>query len=100
MTHLTGDFSTAVKLASEVLAVAGRIYPSTSANVALEATLADGRKVVGESQISRSKIPIERVDLRPRRAMPLSETLDAIAQADLIHVRPGVPVYPALFPIF
>jgi uncharacterized cofD-like protein len=89
MTHLTGDFSTAVKLASEVLAVEGRIFPSTSANVALEATLADGRKVVGESRISRSKVPIERVDLRPRRAMPLSETLDAIAQADLITFGPG-----------
>jgi uncharacterized cofD-like protein len=89
MTHLTGDFPTAVKLASEVLAVAGRIYPSTAANVSLEATLADGRKVVGESQISLSKIPIERVDLRPRRVMPLSETLEAIEQADLITFGPG-----------
>jgi uncharacterized cofD-like protein len=89
MTHLTGDFATAVKLASEVLAVAGRIYPSTAANVSLEATLADGRKVVGESKISLSKIPIERVDLRPRRVMPLSETLEAIEQADLITFGPG-----------
>ena len=89
MTHLTGDFPTAVKLASEVLAVAGRIYPSTAANVSLEATLADGRKVVGESRISQSKIPIERVDLRPRRVMPLSETLEAIEQADLITFGPG-----------
>ncbi len=29
MTHLTGDFAQAVKLSSEVLAVAGHIYPST-----------------------------------------------------------------------
>ena len=42
MTHLTGDFSQAVKLSSEVLAVLGRIYPSTAANVVLEATLEDG----------------------------------------------------------
>src|SRR5271163_1274015 len=42
MTHLTGDFSQAVKLSSEVLKVLGRIYPSTAANVALEATLSDG----------------------------------------------------------
>src|SRR5580704_497002 len=45
MTHLTGDFSQAVKLSSEVLAVAGRIYPSTGANVVLEATLANGCEV-------------------------------------------------------
>src|SRR5258708_401848 len=45
MTHLTGDFPRAVQLSSEVLAVAGRIYPSTGTNVALEATLASGRQV-------------------------------------------------------
>jgi uncharacterized cofD-like protein len=89
MTHLTGDFSAAVALASEVLAVAGRIYPSTATNVSLEATLADGKKVIGESSISRSKIPIERVELRPRRVLPLSETLEAIAKADLITLGPG-----------
>src|SRR6202011_4107736 len=43
MSHLTGDFSQAVRLSSEVLAVLGRIYPSTAANVVLEATLEDGR---------------------------------------------------------
>ena len=59
MTHLTGDFAQAVKLSSEVLAVAGRIYPSTAANVVLEATLANGRTVTGESRISRSTVPIE-----------------------------------------
>src|SRR5436305_108409 len=51
MTHLTGDFAQAVKLSSEVLAVRGRIYPSTAANVRLEATLVDGRKISGETRI-------------------------------------------------
>src|SRR5580700_7726553 len=45
MSHLTGDFAHAVTLSSQVLSVLGRIYPATSANVALEATLADGKKV-------------------------------------------------------
>src|ERR1700680_3643287 len=45
MTHLTGDFAQAVKLSAEVLAVAGRIYPSTASNVRLRAILADGRSV-------------------------------------------------------
>jgi uncharacterized cofD-like protein len=89
MTHLTGDFSQAVKLSSEVLAVAGRIYPSTGANVVLEATLANGRKVTGETRISRSTSPIERVALRPGRAKPLPETLQAIAEADVITLGPG-----------
>ena len=89
MTHLTGDFAQAVKLSSEVLAVRGRIYPSTAANVRLKATLVGGKKVSGETRISRSTRPIRRVELSPRRARPLKETLDAIAQADLITLGPG-----------
>lgn len=89
MTHLTGDFGTAVKLSSEVLAALGRIYPSTAANVALEATLADGSKVLGESKISRTRSRIEKIELRPYRPKPLPETLEAIAEADLITIGPG-----------
>jgi uncharacterized cofD-like protein len=90
MTHLTGDFSHAVRLSSEVLAVSGRIYPSTRADVSLAALLADGTRVKGETRISRSAARIERVTLEPaRRAKPLSETLEAIAQADLITLGPG-----------
>src|ERR1700678_33918 len=85
MTHLTGDFAQAVKLSSEVLAVAGRIYPSTSANVVLAATLSAGKKLAGESLISRSTVPIRRIALNPRRVKPLPETLEAIAKADLIN---------------
>src|SRR3984893_10276525 len=50
MTNLTGDFGQAVRLSSEVLAVLGRIYPSTAANVVLEARLADGSTVKGETR--------------------------------------------------
>jgi uncharacterized cofD-like protein len=89
MTHLTGDFQTAITLASEVLKVSGRIYPSTIANVTLEATLTDGRILAGESKISKSRVPIERVDLRPRKAPPMPEALQAIAEADLITLGPG-----------
>jgi len=97
MTHLTGDFSQAVKLSSEVLAVRGRIFPSTAADVRLEATLAGGKKVSGETRISRSTRPIERVEMRPRRARPLEETLEAIAQADLITLGPG-SLYTSVIP--
>jgi uncharacterized cofD-like protein len=89
MTHLTGDFGQAVKLSSEVLAVLGRIYPSTAANVVLEATLEDGTKVLGETRISRSKCRIQQIELQPRKPKPLAETLEAIAKADLITLGPG-----------
>ncbi len=89
MTHLTGDFNQAVRFSAEVLAVLGNIYPSTAANVAIEATLANGRKVAGESRISRSRSRIEKIQIRPRRPKPLPETLEAIANADLITLGPG-----------
>ncbi len=89
LTHLTGDFAQAVSLSSEVLASLGRIYPSTSANVTLEALLANGKRVQGETRISRSRSRIERVSLKPGRCKPLPETLDAIAHADLITFGPG-----------
>ncbi len=89
MTKLTGDFAHAVKLSSEVLASRGRIYPCTDTNVTLEATLEDGRTVVGETRISRSRSRIARITLRPRRCRPLEETLEAIARADLITLGPG-----------
>jgi uncharacterized cofD-like protein len=89
LTHITGDFPQAVKLSSEVLAIAGRIYPSTAANVVLEARLEDGSRLFGETRISKSRSRIERIVLNPRRCRPLKDTLEAIAQADLISLGPG-----------
>lgn len=89
LSHVTGDFPKAVKVSSEVLAIAGRIYPATSDNVTLEAKLADGSTVMGETRISKSRSRIQKVALRPRRCKPLEEALAAIAEADLITLGPG-----------
>jgi uncharacterized cofD-like protein len=89
LTNLTGDFSRAVKLSSEVLASLGRIYPSTAANVMLEAELENGRVIAGETRISKSRSRIKRIRTRPRVCKPLPETLEAIEQADLITFGPG-----------
>jgi len=89
LTQIMGDFTEAVKASSEVLKIAGRIYPSTATNVSLEATLANGARVVGETRISRSRQPIRRVRLIPRQARPLAAALAAIAEADVITLGPG-----------
>jgi len=89
MTSIVGDFPDAVRKSSEVLNIAGRIFPSTAADVSLEAVLADGRVVVGESRISRSRKPIREVRIKPPRVRPLKETLAAIERADLITFGPG-----------
>ncbi len=89
LTQLMGDFPDAVRVSSEVLNIAGRIYPSTNSNVVLEGQMADGSVVQGETRISRSRQRIERVRLVPRQAKPLDATLKAIAEADVITLGPG-----------
>src|SRR5271168_413961 len=89
LTEITGDFPEAVRKSAEVLKIAGRIFPSTAANVSLEAVLDDGTVVSGETRISRSRRRIRTVRLVPSRVMPVKNTLDAIARADLITMGPG-----------
>jgi uncharacterized cofD-like protein len=97
LTNVTGDFPEAVRVSSQVLAIRGRIYPSTAQNVTLEAELEDGTIVAGETNISRSRKRIGRVRLCPRRARPIPEVLEALRQADLILVGPG-SLYTSLIP--
>jgi len=89
LTDITGDFAHAVRLSSQVLAVEGRILPSTTQNVTLRAVLTDGREILGETRISKCGMPIERITLEPASCQPLAETLDAISQADIITLGPG-----------
>jgi uncharacterized cofD-like protein len=89
LTSLTGDFSEAVRLSSEILATRGHIFPSTTANIELEALMQDGSRVRGETNITASKGHIEELFLAPPDVEPLPQTLAAIARADLITIGPG-----------
>jgi uncharacterized cofD-like protein len=89
LTQIMGDFANAVTVCSEVLNIAGRIYPCTGENVALEAKLANGDTVIGETNISASRHRIRSIRLRPRKARPIAAALTAIAEADVITLGPG-----------
>ena len=87
--HVTGDFAQAVQTSSQILAARGRIFPATTANVTLVARMEDGTTVLGETNITRSKQTIVELKLDPVEVDPLPETLEAIANADLITIGPG-----------
>ncbi|HLJ27300.1 MAG TPA: uridine diphosphate-N-acetylglucosamine-binding protein YvcK [Candidatus Angelobacter sp.] len=89
LTAITGDFAEAVQRASEILATRGHILPATSSNVQLEATMNDGSRVSGETNITASEKRIVELHMVPSDAEPLPQTLQAIARADLITMGPG-----------
>ena len=97
LTEVTGDFTEAVRLSSEVLASKGHIFPATISDVRLVAELADGSVVRGETQISASRVPIRRLRLEPEQCLPLPQVLKAIRAADVITVGPG-SLYTSILP--
>ena len=97
LTHLTGDFAHAVKLSAAILSTGGKIFPSTDCNVSLEAELVNGKRVAGETKISRARVGIKTIQLRPRHCAPLPETLQALEDADLITMGPG-SLYTSVIP--
>ncbi|HEV2801418.1 MAG TPA: YvcK family protein [Pyrinomonadaceae bacterium] len=97
LTDVTGDFTEAVRLSSEVLASKGRIYPATLNDVRLAAELEDGREVFGETNITASRGRIRRLRLEPEQCLPLPEALSALRSADIITVGPG-SLYTSILP--
>lgn len=89
LTSITGDFAEAVRLSSEILLTRGHIYPATMSSVELEASFEDGSVVRGETKITASKGKIRELVLVPPDVEPLPQTLEAIANADLITIGPG-----------
>ena len=97
MTHITGDFERAVKETSSILAIRGRVLPSTIEQVRLQAVLEDGTLVEGETNITGAAMAIKHVMLHPSGAKPLDETIKAIEIADCIVLGPG-SVYTSIIP--
>ncbi len=89
LSEITGDFSEAVKLSSEILVSKGQIYPATMEDVRLTAELDDGTVVHGETNVGRVGNQIRNLRLEPETCHPMPEALEAIRDANIITVGPG-----------
>ena len=94
LTKVTGSFEQAVIESANVLNIRGRVLPSTLANVRLDAELADGAILQGESNIPNRQSPIRDVFLTPEGYRP---AVLSILNADLIVLGPG-SLYTSILP--
>ncbi len=97
MTEVTGDIEQALNESSKVLAVKGRVVPSSRESVRLDAIMEDGTIVEGESHIPEAKKRIKRVRLFPQEVKPVESALEAIRTADVIILGPG-SLYTSVMP--
>ncbi|MDH3528197.1 MAG: uridine diphosphate-N-acetylglucosamine-binding protein YvcK [Acidobacteriota bacterium] len=89
LSEITGDFSEAVKLSSEILVSKGQIYPATMEDVRLRAELDDGSTVHGETNVGNVGNRIRNLRLEPETCHPLPEAIEAIGEANIITLGPG-----------
>jgi len=102
LTGITGSFEGAVTASGRVLAVSGRVYPSTLQDVTLVADMVlphtTGEvRVAGESQIPEVSGHVRRVWLEPNNPSPYPKAIQALLSADLIVIGPG-SLYTSILP--
>ncbi len=97
LSKVTGDFEKAVAESSKVLAIRGRVIPSTLEKVTLVGEFMDGTSVVGETNITEVQKPLRNIRLQPDDCRACPEALDAIESADLIIFGPG-SLYTSILP--
>jgi len=97
MTRLTGDFEKAIKETSKVLALKGRVIPSTLSNVTLVAQHKDGSLTEGENNIPKAHRAISKVFLRPSQPQATLDAIKAIEEAQVIVLGPG-SLYTSIIP--
>ena len=97
LSDITGNLERAIAASSNVLAVRGQVLPATLSDMRLWAELADGRRIEGESNITKAGGIIARIGCTPPNPPALPRALQAIQEADYIIIGPG-SLYTSVIP--
>jgi uncharacterized cofD-like protein len=94
LTGITGSFDEALAAAGRVLAIRGRVLPSTLTNVVLGAEVImtgepGTQRIIGESIIPKSGGRISKVFLEPADPPAYPQAVQSILQADVVIIGPG-----------
>ena len=92
-----GDFYRAVEIAGELLAIRGRVIPSTTNDVTLRARTETGEILIGETRVASASARIHSLSLSPPSPQAHPEAVAALEEADLIIIGPG-SLYTSIVP--
>jgi uncharacterized cofD-like protein len=97
LAEVAGDFAEGVRHLHDILAIRGRILPSTLESVQLLAERLDGSVVLGEKALPAPGVGIRRLTLQPPDCKALPDAVAVLGAADLILLGPG-SLYTSILP--
>ena len=97
LSGIGGDFYRAVEIAGELLAIRGRVIPSTLTDVTLIARTEAGETLTGETKVASAPARLQSLTLSPPNPSAHPEAVAALAQADLLIIGPG-SLYTSIVP--
>lgn len=84
-----GDFYRGVEIAGELLAIRGRVIPSTADYVTLVGSTMSGETLIGETRVGNSVDRLASLTLIPANPSAHPEAVRAIEDADMVIIGPG-----------